>query len=327
MSLKDITFNHFKIHTQYSICEGAVKIEELAKFAKLSKFLSLGISDSYNLSGALEFSEEISKAGVHPIIGTQFDASTSTITFKLSNLIIGWQYGIPLLKKGGTIVEGTAGNTGIGIALIAKELGIKTIIVIPDTQSKEKKDTLRQLGAELIEVPAVPYDNPNNYVKHAKKVADDIGGYWGNQFDNTINQLAHIETTAEEIWTQTNGEIDGFVCASGTGGTISGALRSNNLLKRLFLLITLRYKSLRSDVANLPPSRGTNGLNSGGSTGRISKIIHSGLIPDFWNASSTFKRLAIFLIFNITIIIYAIISKKFLLNHMKMLLPRLVFWS
>ena len=117
------------------------------------------------------------------------------------------------LKKGGTIVEGTAGNTGIGIALIAKELGIKTVIVIPETQSKEKKDTLRQLGAELIEVPAVPYDNPNNYIKHAKKVADDIGGYWGNQFDNTINQQAHIETTAEEIWTQTNGEIDGFICA------------------------------------------------------------------------------------------------------------------
>ncbi|NCU55230.1 MAG: cysteine synthase A, partial [Candidatus Fonsibacter ubiquis] len=126
------------------------------------------------------------------------------------------------LKKGGTIVEGTAGNTGIGIAIIAKELGIKTVIVIPETQSKEKKDTLRELGAELIEVPAVPYDNPNNYVKYAKKVADDIGGYWGNQFDNTINQLAHIETTAEEIWTQTNGEVDGFVCASGTGGTISG---------------------------------------------------------------------------------------------------------
>ena len=126
------------------------------------------------------------------------------------------------LKKGGTIVEGTAGNTGIGIAIIAKELGIKTVIVIPETQSKEKKDTLRELGAELIEVPAVPYENPNNYVKYAKKVADDIGGYWGNQFDNTINQQAHIETTAQEIWTQTNGEVDGFICASGTGGTISG---------------------------------------------------------------------------------------------------------
>ena len=126
------------------------------------------------------------------------------------------------LKSGGTIVEGTAGNTGIGIALIAKELGIKTVIVIPNTQSQEKKNTLKQLGAELIEVPAVPFDNPNNYVKYAKKVADDIGGYWGNQFDNTINQQAHIETTAEEIWTQTNGEVDGFICASGTGGTISG---------------------------------------------------------------------------------------------------------
>jgi len=126
------------------------------------------------------------------------------------------------LKKGGTIVEGTAGNTGIGIALVAKELGIKTIIVIPETQSPEKKQTLKDYGAELIEVPAVPYSDPNNYVKYAKKVAQEKNAYWGNQFDNTINQQAHIETTAQEIWTQTNGELDGFVCSSGTGGTISG---------------------------------------------------------------------------------------------------------
>jgi len=132
------------------------------------------------------------------------------------------------LNKGGTIVEGTAGNTGIGIALIAKELGIKSVIVIPNTQSQEKKDELKRLGAEIIEVPAVPYSNPNNYVKYAKKICEEIakkdinGAYWGNQFDNTINLQAHVETTAKEIIIQTNGEIDGFVCASGTGGTIAG---------------------------------------------------------------------------------------------------------
>ncbi len=103
-----------------------------------------------------------------------------------------------------------------------KSLVLKPLSLFLKHSLKKKKIPLRELGAELIEVPAVPYENPNNYVKYAKKVADDIGGYWGNQFDNTINQQAHIETTAEEIWTQTNGEVDGFICASGTGGTISG---------------------------------------------------------------------------------------------------------
>jgi cysteine synthase len=132
------------------------------------------------------------------------------------------------LKPGGTIVEGTAGNTGIGLTLVAKALGFKTVIVIPDTQSIEKKDALRQMGAELIEVPAVPYASPNNYVKLSGRLAEQLaktekaGVIWANQFDNIANRQGHIKTTAEEIWRQTDGRVDGFICAVGTGGTLAG---------------------------------------------------------------------------------------------------------
>ena len=126
------------------------------------------------------------------------------------------------LKPGGTIVEGTAGNTGIGLCVVANALGYKTVIVIPETQSQEKKDAIRQLGAELVEVPAVPYKNPNNYVKYSGRLAAKMGAVWANQFDNTANRDAHIATTAPEIWEQTNGEVDGFVCAVGSGGTLAG---------------------------------------------------------------------------------------------------------
>src|SRR6218665_3951147 len=133
-----------------------------------------------------------------------------------------------LLKPGGVIVEGTAGNTGIGLTLVAKALGYRTVIVIPETQSQEKKDALRLLGAELVEVPAVPYKNPNNYVKLSGRLAAELaktepnGAIWANQFDNTINRQAHIETTAPEIWSDTDGQVDGFICAVGSGGTLAG---------------------------------------------------------------------------------------------------------
>lgn len=133
-----------------------------------------------------------------------------------------------LLKPGGVIVEGTAGNTGIGLTVVAKALGYHTVIVIPETQSQEKKDALRLLGAELIEVPAVPYKNPNNYVKVSGRLADQLartnpsGAIWANQFDNVANRNGHIRTTAQEIWQQTGGKIDGFVSAVGTGGTLAG---------------------------------------------------------------------------------------------------------
>ena len=127
------------------------------------------------------------------------------------------------LKPGGTIVEGTAGNTGIGLALVANALGYKTIIVMPETQSQEKKDTLRALGAELVLVPAAPYSNPGHFVHTSRRLAEETNNaVWANQFDNIANRRAHIETTAEEIWTQMDGNIDGFICAAGTGGTIAG---------------------------------------------------------------------------------------------------------
>src|SRR5579871_2206878 len=128
------------------------------------------------------------------------------------------------LKPGGVIVEGTAGNTGIGLAVVANAMGFRTVIVIPDTQSQEKKDALRLLAAELIEVPAVPYKNPNNYVRFSGRLAEQMakseahGAIWANQFDNTANRRAHIETTGPEIWRQTEGKVDGFVSAVGTGG-------------------------------------------------------------------------------------------------------------
>ncbi len=128
-----------------------------------------------------------------------------------------------LLKPGGMIVEGTAGNTGIGIALVANAKGYKTTIVMPETQSREKMDTLRALGAKLVLVPAAPYANPGHFVHTSRRMAEETeGAVWANQFDNVANRRAHIETTAEEIWEQLDGKVDGFVCAAGTGGTIAG---------------------------------------------------------------------------------------------------------
>ena len=141
------------------------------------------------------------------------------------------------LKPGGTIVEGTAGNTGIGLALVGAALGYKVVIVMPRTQSQEKKDAIRLLGAQLIEVDAVPYANPNNYQHYSKRLAADMnesepnGAIWANQFDNVSNRKAHYDTTGQEIWTQTNGELDGFICAVGSGGTLGGislALKEKN---------------------------------------------------------------------------------------------------
>ena len=133
-----------------------------------------------------------------------------------------------LLEPGGTIVEGTAGNTGIGLALVGASMGFKTVIVIPETQSQEKKDMLRLAGAELVEVPAAPYKNPNNYVRYSGRLAEELaksephGAIWANQFDNVANRQAHIETTGPEIWEQTGGKVDGFICAAGSGGTVAG---------------------------------------------------------------------------------------------------------
>jgi len=144
------------------------------------------------------------------------------------------------LKPGGTIVEGTAGNTGIGLTMVGAALGYKCVIVIPETQAQEKKDTLRLLGAQLVEVPAAPYRNPNNFVKYSARLAETLaktapnGAIWANQFDNIANRQAHIETTAPEIWEQTQGKVDGFACAVGSGGTLAG--------------VSMGLKSLNSNI-------------------------------------------------------------------------------
>ena len=141
------------------------------------------------------------------------------------------------LQPGGTIVEGTAGNTGIGLALVGSAMGFKTVIVIPETQSQEKKDMLLLAGATLVQVPAKPYRDPNNFVRYSERLANKLakteprGAIWANQFDNVANRQAHIDTTAPEIWTQTDGKVDAFICACGSGGTLAGVaegLRARN---------------------------------------------------------------------------------------------------
>ena len=193
-----------------------------------------------------------------------------------------------LVSKGGTIVEGTAGNTGIGLAVVCKEYDLNLKIVIPKTQSIEKKDTLRKLGAELIEVDAVPYSDPKNYIKQSKKIAEDFnkkssnGVYWANQFDNIINTEAHIQTTAEEIWTQTAGTIDGFACAVGTGGTLAGVsigLKNKNKDIEIALSDPMG-SSLYSYIKNNKLENTGSSITEGIGTGRITKNFDKALVDD-----------------------------------------------
>ncbi|KQU73598.1 cysteine synthase [Aminobacter sp. DSM 101952] len=193
-----------------------------------------------------------------------------------------------LLRPGGVIVEGTAGNTGIGLTVVAKALGYRTVIVIPDTQSQEKKDALRLLGAELIEVPAVPYKNPNNYVKVSGRLAEQLaksepnGAIWANQFDNVANREGHIRTTAEEIWQQTGGKVDGFVSAVGTGGTLAGValgLKAKRDAVRIALADPLGaalYSYYTSGELKADGSSITEGIGQGRITANL-----DGFSPDF----------------------------------------------
>jgi cysteine synthase A len=200
-----------------------------------------------------------------------------------------------LIKKGGTIVEGTAGNTGIGLAIVCKEYQLKLKIVIPKTQSIEKKETLRNLGAELIEVDAVPYSDPNNYIKQSKKISEDLnrtssnGAYWANQFDNTINTEAHIKTTAEEIWNQTAGKIDAFTCAVGTGGTLSGVsigLKNKNKNIKIALSDPMG-SSLYSYIKNNKLENTGSSITEGIGTGRITNNFEKAIVDDAFQTSDT----------------------------------------
>jgi cysteine synthase A len=193
-----------------------------------------------------------------------------------------------LISKAGTIVEGTAGNTGIGLAIVCKEYDLKLKIVIPKTQSNEKKDTLKKLGADLIEVDAVPYANPKNYIKQSKKISEELsktssnGVYWANQFDNTINTEAHIQTTAEEIWSQTAGTVDGFTCAVGTGGTLAGVsigLKNKNKDIKIALSDPMGSALFSYIKSNKLESSG-NSVTEGIGTGRITKNFDKALVDD-----------------------------------------------
>ena len=200
-----------------------------------------------------------------------------------------------LISKGGTIVEGTAGNTGIGLAIVCKEYDLNLKIVIPKTQSIEKKETLKKLGAELIEVDAVPYTDAKNYIKQSKQIANDLnkkiknGVYWANQFDNTINTEAHIKTTAEEIWSQTAGSIDGFACAVGTGGTLAGVsigLKNKNKNIKIALSDPMG-SSLFSYVKNKKLESSGNSITEGIGTARITKNFDKALVDDAFQTNDT----------------------------------------
>jgi len=193
-----------------------------------------------------------------------------------------------LISKGGTIVEGSAGNTGIGLAVVCKEYGLKLKIVIPKNQSIEKKRTLKDLGAELIEVEAVPYSDPKNYVKLSKKISEELikteknGVYWANQFDNIVNTESHIKTTAQEIWNQTNGKVDGFTCAVGTGGTLAGisiGLKEKNKNIKIALSDPMG-SSLYSYVKNNKLENTGNSITEGIGTGRITKNFEKALVDE-----------------------------------------------
>jgi cysteine synthase A len=187
-----------------------------------------------------------------------------------------------VLKPGGTIVEGTAGNTGIGLALVGNARGYRTVIVIPDTQSQEKKDMLRLCGAELREVPAVPYKDPNNYVHVSERVAKEMGAFWANQWDNTANRDGHYRSTGPEIWEQTEGRVEGFTCAIGTGGTIAGVstfLKQKNKSIRVVaadpmgaaMYSWFKRKELKSEGSSI-----TEGIG----LGRVTKNIEGAPVDD-----------------------------------------------
>ena len=197
------------------------------------------------------------------------------------------------IKKGGTIVEGTAGNTGIGLAVICRELVINLKIVIPNTQSIEKKNTLKDLGAELIEVDAVPYANPENYIKKSKNIAEELskknknGVIWANQFDNTVNTEAHIQTTSQEIWCQTGGNIDGFICAVGTGGTLAGVsigLKEKNKNIKIGLSDPMG-SSLYSHFKDKELKSQGNSITEGIGTGRITKNYEKAIVDEAFQTS------------------------------------------
>ena len=192
------------------------------------------------------------------------------------------------IRPGGSIVEGTAGNTGIGLSLVASFYGFKSVIVIPETQTEEKKEALKMLGAKLVEVPAKPYSDPNNYIRYSERLASELskistkGAFWANQFDNLNNRQAHIENTSQEIWDQTDGKIDGFICSVGTGGTLAGVsigLKEKNSKIKIGLADpdgSALFNYYKEGVLKSKGSSITEGIGQGRITNNL-----EGLKPDF----------------------------------------------
>ena len=207
-SLKSLGFSMIK---DFSQLIGETPLIRLNKISDMSGCEILGKAEFLNPGGSVKDRAALS------ILSEAFDSGR--------------------LTRGGTIVEGTAGNTGIGLTLVGASKGCPTVIVIPETQTQEKKDALRNAGAQLVEVPAVPYSNPNNYVKYSERLAKELdaklpkGAFWANQFDNLANQRAHVTTTAREIYDQSKGKVDAFICSVGTGGTLSGVSKGLRALK------------------------------------------------------------------------------------------------
>jgi cysteine synthase len=211
-----------------------------------------------------------------------------------------------LLRPGGTIVEGTAGNTGIGIALVANARGYKSVIVIPETQTQEKKDMLRLCGADLREVPALPYRDPNNYVKYSGRLADEIaarepaGAIWANQFDNVANRQGHYDTTGPEIWRQTDGKVDGFICAVGSGGTLAGIAQYLRELKPSVQIGladppgAALYEYYKNGTLKSEGSSITEGIGQGRITANLEGLTvdHPYLIPDAESLQIAFDLLS-----------------------------------
>ena len=192
------------------------------------------------------------------------------------------------IGPGGSIVEGTAGNTGIGLSLVASFYGFKSVIVIPETQSEEKKEALKMLGAKLVEVPAKPYSDPNNYIRYSQRLASELnkvsktGAFWANQFDNLNNRKAHIKNTSQEIFEQTNGKIDGFICSVGTGGTLAGVsigLKQRNSNIKIGLADPDGSALFKHYTDGILKSEGSS-ITEGIGQGRITKNLE-GLKPDF----------------------------------------------
>ena len=192
------------------------------------------------------------------------------------------------IRPGGSIVEGTAGNTGIGLSLVASFYGFKSVIVIPETRTEEKKEALKMLGAKLVEVPAKPYSDPNNYIRYSERLASELskistkGAFWANQFDNLNNRQAHIENTSQEIWDQTDGKIDGFICSVGTGGTLAGVsigLKEKNSKIKIGLADpdgSALFNYYKDGVLKSKGSSITEGIGQGRITNNL-----EGLKPDF----------------------------------------------